>query len=41
MIETLDFSGNIVTVIGFVGVISTGIIVVTSFRRYFNSPLRK
>ncbi len=41
MIETLDFSGNIVTVIGFVGVISTAIIVVTSFRRYFNSPLRK
>jgi hypothetical protein len=41
MIETLDFTGNIVTVIGFVGVISTGIIVVTSFRRYFNSPLRK
>jgi len=41
MIETLDFSGNIVTAIGFVGVISTAIIVVTSFRRYFNSPLRK
>ena len=41
MIETLDFTGNIVTVIGFVGVISTAIIVVTSFRRYFNSPLRK
>ncbi len=41
MIETLDFSGNAVTFLGFVGVISTGIIVVTSFRRYFNSPLRK
>jgi len=41
MIETLDFSGNVVTFLGFVGVISTGIIVVTSFRRYFNSPLRK
>ncbi len=41
MIETLDFSGDAVTFLGFVGVISTAIIVVTSFRRYFNSPLRK
>ena len=41
MIETLDFSGDAVTFLGLIGVISTGIIVVTSFRRYFNSPLRK
>jgi hypothetical protein len=39
--ETLDFTGNIVTVIGFVGVISTAIIVVTAYRSYWNSPYRK
>jgi hypothetical protein len=39
--ETFDFSGNAITILGLVGVISTGIIVITSFRRYFNSPLRK
>lgn len=36
-----DFSGNGVTFLGLVGVISTLIIVVTAFRRYFNSPLTK
>jgi hypothetical protein len=41
MIETLDFSGDAVTFLGFVGVISTAIIVVSVFRSYFNSPLRK
>ena len=39
--DTFDFSGNAITFLGLVGVISTGIIVITSFRRYFNSPLRK
>jgi hypothetical protein len=39
--DTFDFSGNAITILGFFGVISTGIIVITSFRRYFNSPLRK
>jgi hypothetical protein len=39
--DALTFSGNAVTYLGLVGVISTAIIVVTSFRRYFNSPLRK
>jgi len=39
--ETFDFSGNATTFLGLVGVISTGIIVITSFRRYFNSPLKK
>lgn len=39
--DTLTFSGDAVTYLGLVGVISTLIIVVTSFRRYFNSPLRK
>jgi len=39
--DTLNFTGDAVTYLGFVGVISTLIILVTSFRRYFNSPLRK
>jgi len=36
--DTLDFSGNVVTVIGAIGVLSTLLIVVTSFNRFFNSP---
>jgi hypothetical protein len=39
--DTYSFSGDTVTFLGLVGVISTGIIVLTAFRRYFNSPLRK
>ena len=39
--DTFDFSGNAITFLGLFGVISTGIIVITSFRRYFNSPMRK
>ena len=41
MIETYNFTGDTVTVLGLIGVISTGIIMITAFRRYFNSPLRK
>ena len=36
--DTLNFSGDAVTILGFVGVLSTLFIVVTSFRRFFNSP---
>ncbi len=36
--DTLDFTGDAVTYLGFVGVVSAFIIVVTSFRRFFNSP---
>lgn len=36
--ETYTFSGNVVTILGLVGVLSTFLIVVTSFRRFFNSP---
>jgi len=36
--DTLYFSGDAVTILGFVGVLSTLLIVVTSFRRFFNSP---
>jgi len=39
--ETYSFAGDTVTFLGLVGVISTGIIIVTAFRRYYNSPLRK
>ena len=39
--ETLNFTGNAVTYLGLIGVISTAIIVVSVFRSYFNSPLRK
>jgi hypothetical protein len=41
MPDTYGFSGDAVTFLGLVGVISTGIIVLTAFRRYYNSPLRK
>jgi hypothetical protein len=41
MPNTLDFTGNAVTFLGLVGVISTSIILVTVFRRYFNSPFIK
>ena len=39
--DTYSFSGDAVTFLGLVGVFSTGIILVTAFRRYYNSPLRK
>lgn len=36
--ETLNFSGNAVTFLGLIGVVSTFLIIVTAFRRFFNSP---
>jgi len=39
--DTYTFSGDAVTFLGLIGVVSTLIIVVTAFRRYYNSPLRK
>lgn len=39
--DTYTFTGDAVTFLGLVGVISTGIIVLTAFRRFFNSPLNK
>ena len=36
--DTYTFSGDAITFLGLVGVISTGIIVLTAFRRFFNSP---
>jgi len=37
--DTLHFNGDFVTFLGLIGVVSTGIIIVTSFRRFFNSPM--
>jgi hypothetical protein len=36
--DTYTFTGDAVTFLGLVGVISAFIIVVTAFRRFFNSP---
>jgi hypothetical protein len=41
MPDTYTFTGDAVTYLGLVGVISTMIIIVTAFTRYYNSPLRK
>jgi hypothetical protein len=39
--DTYNFGGDTVTLLGLVGVISTFIIIVTAFRRYYGSPYRK
>jgi len=36
--ETLNFNGNAVTFLGLIGIVSTFLIIVTAFRRFFNSP---
>jgi len=36
--DTYTFGGDAVTFLGLVGVVSAFIIVVTAFRRFFNSP---
>ena len=36
--DTYTFTGDAVTFLGLVGVISAGIIILTAFRRFFNSP---
>ena len=41
MPSTYTFTGDAVTMLGLVGVISTAIIIVTAFRRHYNSPLNK
>ena len=38
MPEFYDFTGDGITALGLVGVISSVIIIVTAFRRFFNSP---
>lgn len=41
MIESYNFTGDAVTFLGLVGVISTAIIVVSVFKSFYNSPLNK
>lgn len=41
MIETYNFTGDGVTVLGLVGIISTAIIITVAFTRYWNSPYRR
>lgn len=41
MPQTYNFTGDFVTFLGLVGVISTAIILVSVFRNYFNSPYIK
>lgn len=36
--DTYTFTGDAVTYLGLLGVVSTLLIVVTAFRRFFNSP---
>ena len=36
--DTYTFTGDAVTFLGLVGVISAFVIIVTAFRRFFNSP---
>jgi hypothetical protein len=40
-ISTYDFTGDAVTFLGLIGIVSTAYIMVTVYRRYWNSPYRK
>ncbi len=39
--DTFNFTGDGVTILGFIGVVSTAIILVTAFKRFYNSPLNR
>jgi hypothetical protein len=39
--DTYTFAGDATTFLGLVGVVSTLIIIVTVFRRFYSSPLNK
>jgi hypothetical protein len=41
MPEQLQFTGDGVTFLGLIGVVSTAIIIVTIFRSFYNSSLNK
>lgn len=41
MPDTYNFAGDGVTMLGMIGVVSTLIIMVSVYRSYANSPLRK
>lgn len=38
MPDQLNFTGDVTTFLGLIGVVSTAIIIITAFRRFFNSP---
>ena len=38
MPEQLNFTGDVTTFLGLIGVVSSAIIIITAFRRFFNSP---
>ena len=40
-LDTYTFTGDAVTYLGFIGIISTLIIIVTAFTRFYKSPLNK
>jgi hypothetical protein len=39
--DTYTFAGDSVTFLGLIGVVSTLIILVTAFRRFYHSPMNK
>lgn len=39
--DTYTFTGDVTTFLGLIGVVSTALIVVVAFRRYWNSPYRR
>ena len=41
MPDFYSFSGDGVTYLGAIGIVSSFVILYTAFRRYYNSPLRK
>jgi cell division protein FtsL len=41
MPDTYTFNGNIVTLLGLIGIVSTAIITVVAYHRYWNSPYRR
>jgi hypothetical protein len=40
-ISTYNFTGDAVTFLGLIGVLSSALIVVIAYRRYWNSPFRR
>jgi hypothetical protein len=38
MPDQLNFTGDFTTILGFIGIVSSAIILITAFRRFFNSP---
>jgi hypothetical protein len=41
MIDTYTFTGDTVTYLGLIGIISTAIILVSVFRSFYKSPMNK